>query len=61
MNSDVTWLDMIDRLETGTQASNTMVLAGLLVRASGGKVHTIRTYEKGVLTDTINVSDDVIG
>ena len=61
MNSDVVWLDMIDRLETGTEVSNPMVLAGLLVRAAGGRVHTIRTYEKGVLIETINTSNDVIG
>lgn len=60
MNMDVVWLDMIDRLEEGTEPSNTMVLAGLLT-ASVGKITSIRTYEKGVLVNKQDISPNVIG
>lgn len=60
MNYDVAWLDMIDQLEQGTEASNPLVLAGLMA-ASVGKVESIRTYEKGVLVDTKCISPSVIG
>lgn len=60
MNSDLAWLDMIDRLETGTQPSNTFVLAELTV-STLGKVSSIRTYEKGQLVKTINIPNNVIG
>lgn len=48
MNYDLAWLDMIDQLEEGTEASNTLVLAGLLASQVGSLV-SIRTYEKGLL------------
>lgn len=60
MDMDVAWLDMIDRLETGTEPSKPMALAALMA-ASVGKVTTIRTFEKGVLVHKQEISPNVIG
>lgn len=60
MNYDVAWLDMIDQLEEGTEPSKPLVLAGLMA-SSVGQLVSIRTYEKGVLVDSKNISPNVIG
>lgn len=52
VNADLAWLDMIDQLEVGTQPSDAMLIADILVVSSGGKVTDIHTYEKGKLVDT---------
>lgn len=60
MNADLAWLDMIDRLETGTKASKPMALASLAV-SQVGQVTTIRTYERGVLVSAVALSSNVLG
>jgi hypothetical protein len=59
MNGELAWLDMVDQLE-GVQLSNRVLLANI-VACSLGCVTTIRTYEKGVLVGTVDVSTNVLG
>lgn len=60
MKSELAWLDMIDRLEDPAKASKPMAIASLAV-ASIGKVTSIRTFERGVLVNKLDISPNVIG
>jgi hypothetical protein len=58
MNNELAWLAMVDQLDA--QPSTPMALAELAV-STVGKVVSIRTYNKGKLVNTQQLSANVIG